>query len=43
MVRDDAQGPFAAGGAEDDVFAVGTLGDDDDRGIWHNLTHHGHP
>jgi hypothetical protein len=42
-VRDDPQSVFGAGGSEDDVFAVGALGDDDDRGIWHNLTHHGHP
>jgi hypothetical protein len=42
-VLDGRESPFGAGGAEDDVFAVGVLGDDDDRGIWHNLTHHHHP
>ena len=35
--------PFVAGGGEDDLFAAGVFGDDDDQGIWHNLTHHGHP
>jgi hypothetical protein len=28
---------------EDDHFPVGALGDDDDRGIMHNIFHHGHP
>ena len=35
--------PFAAGGGEDELFPAGVFGDDDDQGIWHNLTHHGHP
>jgi len=42
-VLDGRESPFGAGGAEDDVFVVGVLGDDDDQGIWHNLTHHHHP
>jgi hypothetical protein len=34
--------PFAAG-SDNDLFPAGLFGDDDDQGIWHNLTHHGHP
>jgi len=33
--------PFTAGGG-DELFPAGVFGDDDDQGIWHNLTHHGH-
>jgi hypothetical protein len=33
--------PFSAGGTEDGFFG-GVAGDEDDQGIIHNITHHGH-
>jgi hypothetical protein len=35
--------PMLAVDLEDDHVPVGVLGDDDDRGIMHNIFHHGHP
>jgi hypothetical protein len=35
--------PLLALDLEDDHFPAGALGDEDDRGIMHNIFHHGHP